>query len=241
MLLSIYLMRLRNSKFIQFFANLISILLKYQPKELGIEEQLQAVVEEIEKIKPLHGSDKSSEISAELKDLDDFRDDCINGIEKVLDGYTNHYDPDIKKTAELLLSKIQNYGPTIARQNYPTETASLTSITDAFISEEKFITGLAKLTLTTWVGKLKEKNDFFNQRYLDRVDESAKKNDDKIKELRQSTTTNYYELRDHLNAHYTLKKEKFSPIMAELNVLIDEYNGIIKRRRGSKDTEDKED
>lgn len=239
MLKSIILRKLRNSEFIQFFSNFFSILLKHRPAEIGIQEQLTPVVEDLEKIKTIHGNGKGSDISKELEDIDTRRDNCITGIQTVIEGYTYHYDDEMKEAAEILLSKINNYGPSIARQNYPTETSTLNSIAAAFTGEEKYMAALLKLTLTDWVVKMEEENVYFDQRYLDRVDESSKQSDDKIKELRKSTTENYYELRDHLNAHSTLKKEVYQTVMAELNGLIDEYNLLIKRRRSGKDEGEK--
>ena len=53
MLKSIILRKLRNSEFIQFFSNFFSILLKHRPAEIGIQEQLTPVVEDLEKIKTI--------------------------------------------------------------------------------------------------------------------------------------------------------------------------------------------
>ncbi len=238
MLQIIKLLRLRNSEFIQFFFDFIKIILRHKPEELGVKEQLNPVVEEFEKVKSLYGAGQGSRISKDLEDIDGDRDSCINGIHGVIDAYTNHYDDEVKAAANLLLDKIENYGPSIAKQNYQAETISLTGLTEAFSSEPTYIEALAKISLTEWVGQMKSKNDFFNDRYHDRVDEIAVQSNDKIKELRKTITTNYYTLRDHLNAHSTLKGEAFKIVMAKLNELITEYNLVIKKRQGSTNGEE---
>ncbi len=234
MLRSIKLLCLRNSEFIQFFTDLISIFSRHNPDELGIENQLNPVADELEKMKDIHGTDRGSEISNELKILDDHRDESITGILKVVEGFMLHYDEAIREAAELLLNKIHNFGPSIARQNYPTETASINGIIDSFNTESKLKEALKLLKLVSWAKKLDSQNQLFNKRYIDRIDESAKQSDDKIKELRSTTTENYYILRDHLNAHATLNAEGgYIPLIDQLNELTDEYNLLINRRIGT--------
>lgn len=237
MLRNLRFSRLRNSEFIQFIADLIAILLKFNPKELGIEKQLTPINTGLEKINELQGISRGSDISKELEDIDTRRDNCIDGIIAVAEAYQHHYDPEFVEAATLLLNKINNYGDAIARQNYPTETASINGISGAFSSEPLLIKALTNLHLTDWAAKLKEENDYFNQRFLDRVDETSKKSDDKTIELRKTTTDNYHTLRIHLNSHATLHPATFKPIVDQLNELIDKYNGIIKRRSGGKNKE----
>ncbi len=238
MLQTIKLMKLRVKEFIQFFADFTSILERNNPEALKIKEQLKPVVDELEKIKVIDGTDKGSDISEELKLIDERRDDDITGIRIVVEGYTYYYEEKTRKAAELLLNIIDNYGPSIARQNYPTETASINGIMEKFKSDDECKNALSLLNLNNWTVKLDEENTLFNQRYLDRVDEKAKQSEEKIKELRKSTTDYYYELRDHLNSHSTLNKGSYKPVMDKLNKLIEEYNGIVNRRKGGKSSEE---
>ena len=234
MFLSINLQKLRNSEFIQFFVDLLSIFLKQKPEELGIKDQLDPISPDLESIKSIHGTMKGSEISDELKTIDNRRDNCIMGIRMVLEGYTFHYDPIINEAAQVLLNKIDTFGSKIAKQNYPTETTSLKGIYESFTKEEKLINALALLNLTAWVGQMDKDNTLFNTRYLDRVDETSKQSDDKIKVLRKSVTEKYSTLRSHMTSHATLKPtENYKLVIDQTNTLIDQYNTIIKRRGGN--------
>lgn len=240
MLRSIKLLRLRNSEFIQFFTDLFSIFNRHNPEELGVKNQLSPVIDELDKIKNIHGTDKGSDISDELKNIDNQRDESITGILKVVEGFMLHYDEAIREAAGLLLNKINNFGPSIARQNYPSETTSINGIIDSFNTEPKLKDALKLLKLAEWTKKLDSQNKLFSKRYIDRIDESAKQSDDKIKELRTITTENYYTLRDHLNAHATLNAAGgYIPLIDQLNELIDEYNLLINRRIGTKADEAK--
>jgi len=234
MLQNLKFSRIRNSEFIQFIVDFIAILLKFNPKELGIEEQLNPVETELKKMEELQGANRGSDISKELGEIDTRRDNCIDGILGIAEAYLLHFNQEFREAASLIVNKINNYGTAIARQNYPTETASINGITAAFSSEPALQNALTKLHLTEWAAKLKEENDFFNQRFLDRVDETSKKSDLKTKELRKNITDNYNTLRNHLNSHSTLNATTFKPIMDQLNELIDKYNGMVNRRSGGK-------
>ena len=233
MIKSITLQKLRNSEFIQFFLNMFSIIRKYDTNELNIDGELNAVVDEVEKIKKNHGADKGSEISNELKEIDNRRDDCITGIRMIAEAYTYHYEKNIKEAAELLLNKIDDFGPSIAKQNYPTETTSINGIVDAFNTDKKFKEALNLLHLLDWAAQMDTENTYFNQRYLDRIDEQSKQSVENIKDLRKLSTEKYYTLRDHLVAHATLQGEPYTTIINQLNELIDEYNIVLNRRKGS--------
>jgi hypothetical protein len=238
MILSIYLQRLRNSEFIQFFTDLISIFKKQNPEELGIKAQLDPLEKDVESIKTVQGTLKGSDISDELKGIDNRRDDCITGIRTVIEGFTYHFEQNIREAAEALLTKIDSFGSSIARQNYPTETTSLKGIIDSFTKEEKLKSALSLVNLTSWAAQMEKENNLFNQRYLDRIDETSKQSEDKITALRKSTIEKYFTLREHVSSHATLNtNENFKTIIDQLNALIDKYNGIIKRRGGNNKTD----
>ncbi len=230
--------KLRNSEFIQFIADLLSIFQKQNTTELGIKEQIDPIIPDLESMKTIHGTMKGSDISDELKAIDDRRDDCIKGIHAVLEGFTYHFDTNIKEAAQTLLNTIDTFGASIAKQNYPTETTSLKGIIDIFNTQEKAKSAVALLNIGTWANQTEKENNLFNTRYLDRVDETAKLTDDKIKELRKSITEKYFTLRDHVTAHATLKQnENYKLIIDQLNSLIEKYNGIVKKRVGNNKTD----
>jgi hypothetical protein len=233
MILSIYFKKLRNSEFIQFFTDLFSILAKFNTKEMLIQDQIEPIKPDLETVRTINATATGSDISDELDEIDNRRDKCINGIKTVVEGYTNHYDAKIREAAQLLLNKIETFGPGIAKQNYPTETTSLKGIVDAFKNEEKLKLALAFLGLTPWAEKMEEENNLFNTRYLARVDEVSKETNDKIIVLRKSINEKYYTLREHIKSHATLKtNDQYPALIDQLNALIDKYNGIVKRRSG---------
>ncbi len=238
MLRFVKLMKLRNREFIQFFTDLISILLRHKPEELRIRKQLEPVANEIESIKSLREQGRGNSISDELRDIDSRRDDDITGIRTVVEGYTYHYDAETKEAAKLLLKTIDDFGPSIARQNYQGETDSLNGLINKFRNDEKCKNAVSLLHMNEWEIKMDDENKHFNTRYIDRLDENSKKIEEKTKELRATTTDYYYVLRNHLNAHATLHTETYKPVIDLINELIDDYNLVINRRMGGKNGED---
>jgi molybdopterin converting factor small subunit len=231
---------LRNSEFIEFFTNLIAIIFKFDPEKLGIKKRFELIEPNLKKVEELHGKLKKSKFTKEKEDLDKERDKCIKGISKIIDGYTDHYDEKIKEAAEILLAKIDTYGSSIADQNYPTETTSLTGITTAFTTEKIYIQALETLHLAEWSQLMKEKNDTFRDRYLASIEEKALVDEEKVKDLRITIGQDYGELKKHINAHLTLTPENYQALVAEINSLLDEFNGLLNRRKGGKDDDQEE-
>lgn len=230
MLLTIYLRKLRNSEFIQFVTDLFSIFNKHNTQAIGIKDQLDPIATDLESMKTVQATMKS-DANDTIKSIDDRRDDCITGIRTVIDGYTYHYDPNYSEAAQLLLEKIDSFGTSIARQNYPTETVSLNGIYDSFTKDEKLKKAVSLLNITSWADQMNADNTLFNQQFLNKVDEDSKQSNDKIVELRKSVMEKYATLRTHVNSHATLNtNESYKVIVDQLNTLIETYNGIIKRR-----------
>ncbi|MBN1253401.1 MAG: hypothetical protein JXR51_16445 [Bacteroidales bacterium] len=241
MLQTIKLYNLRNGEFLQFFIDAITISLKFNTEELGIKEQINSIISEIESFKSIYGQNRGSDISDELKDIDIRRDNCITGIRIVLEGYKHHYNTAFSEAATILLNKIDSFGSAIARQNYQIETSSINGIINSFNKEENLSNAILTLSLTDWINKMDEENKLFNRRYLDRIDEASKQSEDKVKELRKTTIEKYRIFSNHLTAHITLKgEESYKPISDQLNELIDKYNLIISRRVNTKTEEEAE-
>ena len=238
MLQTIKLMKLRIKEFTQFFMDLITIIDRYGGEKLKVATQVKPVAENTKKLKEISDEERGSEISDELKQIDDNRDEDIIGIRTVVEGYTHHYDEKIKEAAELLLKSIDHFGPSIAKQNYPTETASLSGISKKFTTDKKCIEALSVIHLNDWFLKMDKENKFFNERYIDRTDENSKKLDEKAKELRKTVTEDYYTLRNHLNAYATIEEEAYSPVIKQINDLIVQYNDMVARRQGNKGDEE---
>lgn len=231
MLLTIRLNHLRNAEFLQFFTDITSVCSTIDAEALGIKNQQAALQASINKLKAGFGKERGSALTAELTDMDTLRDKAISGIKAVAEAYTNHYDPEVVKAGERLLAKINSYGKNMAKMNYQSETSALTNLNDSLTTEAVLIAAIDKLHLTDWSAYLNTVNVQFNERFMDRIDEIAAKDDATFVALRDEVCDAYQLFCTHVEAHITLKGvETYKPLIDPLNTLIEKYNLILSRR-----------
>lgn len=231
MLQSIKLNHLRSGEFIQFYTDVISICDQANSEELGIKLQVDDLKKKVKTLNNGYGKERGSDITIELSEIDSRRDNCITGIRAVADAYSLHYNNDFAEAANHLITKIDSYGGRIAKQNYQAETTILNNLCDAFEQVKELKEALQKLHLSAWAKTLKQENQLFNQRFIDRINESAQQNEEKFKELRDQVNDAYRIFCNHISAHVTLKGiEGYAAIVDPLNSLIENYNLTIKRR-----------
>ncbi|MBI9069498.1 MAG: hypothetical protein JEZ09_19535 [Salinivirgaceae bacterium] len=231
MIESINLRSLRSGEFTQFTNDVMAILAKADTETLGIKDQAADFNTAVEQLQAGFNKERGSDITAELTEIDARRDACISGIEKLSEAYTLHFEPVIAKAAQELLHKIESYGPRIAKQNYQTETTIINNLTQAVETDADLKDAVSKLYLSDWFDQLKKENNWFSQRFLDRIDEEAQQSDEKFKELRDTASEAYRTLCMHITAHVTLKGiAGYDAIINQLNSLIDAYNLTLKRR-----------
>ncbi|TAJ12122.1 hypothetical protein DMA11_14240 [Marinilabiliaceae bacterium JC017] len=231
MFLSIDITRFRNSEFIQFLKNLIQIIKSFtllieelQPKVTPLENEVNDMTNSL---KPERGS----HITQEIVDLDGRRDFALTGIEKMLEGMTNHYNDQTATAAQALLETINNFGSGLARMNYQAETSVINSLIEKWNNEEELVNAVSSLNIGDWVNELDEANTLFNDRYLARVKESAQAPDIKMADLRKAATGHYRELLKFITAYATLDEtNSYNPLIREVNQLIEQYNRLIAQR-----------
>lgn len=231
MFLSIHLNNLRNSEFIQFFNDILSIYNKCDTQTLGVKVQVDTLEHLIVRLQKGFGKKRASNISEELAEIDARRDNCITAIRNITESYVLHYNKNTAHAANKLLQKIDSFGPSIARQNYQAETSIINKLSHSFNTEPELQKALNLLHLKEWAEQLKKENKLFNLRFLDRINEEAQDNNENFLALRIEVTGHYRTLCNHITAHATLKgKEAYLPIIDPINSLIENYNTTLKRR-----------
>jgi hypothetical protein len=236
MINSISLKGLRNSEFVQFGTDVLSIIKINDPQALGVLAQYDAFASANKVVEGLFNKEQASAATDELVALDDQRDRLINGINALVLGYTYSTDENQKKNALLLQVNIDSYGSGIAKENYQSETAIITNLLDDWATKPELSAAVAVLNLATWQTQLAAANAAFNAKYLVRTQEMGSAPPDSLKEKRTEATNAYYELRDFIDSFFTINKGAmpFSKTTNELNALIDQYNRLIAGRgRGS--------
>ncbi len=232
MLNTIQLMKLKNLEFTRFFRSFIDFLNDDLSFTSSIDKELSPLISKLDKIDVILRYNRKSEYTDELKKADRLRKNAIIGIRKYAEANTYHYNNDIKIAAKHILDILDKFGSSITLIDKFSRTSSINNVITVIKKDNENINALATLQLNDWINKLDETNQTFTSILRKSVKKKSEKSTDKIKDLRQQASNDYYELRDYINACYKLNTETFSPVVARLNQLIKEYNTLVNRRKG---------
>lgn len=233
----------RNDEYIQFCKDVQQVCEQANPETLQVKEQLDIMKTGTVKMETAYLQTKGSELTKKITAEDDVRDIAINGISKMADAYTHHYNTEFVEAGERILSHIKKYGTSIAEMNYQAETTALTDLIDFVKNDEKLNAAVTVLNMNEWFTKLEESNTEFNSLYMQRIDEEAGKPKLNLKELRKESVGYYRKLTDHLQAYATVNpSDLYESTINKFNELTDKYNHIRKKKKGNTtDDENTED
>lgn len=90
------------------------------------------------------------------------------------------------------------------------------------------------LGLTSWFNELKESNDLFDHKYLERNKAYAEAPKEKFADVRKETEAAYEEMDKHLSAHAVITPgAQYDQVINQINQLIATYNQNVNNRIGS--------
>ena len=122
------------------------------------------------------------------------------------------------------------------------ETAVLDSIISDWKNSTELTEALATLDFTSWAAELKKANTLYSSTHQDRIDDKLETNGGSFSELRPRTQVAYEKLCKGIAAHFELDENpEHLKLINAINLIIEEYNLILKMREGSKDDEDNSD
>ncbi len=238
MLQSIELQKLRNSEYIQFTNQFLTIVNTHNPTTLQVKPGYDDLLAKITNIESIFKSKQGSKITDTLKEKDILRDNCITGIYYAILSNSYHFAPAKKAAATALLDVLKVYGSGIATQNYNAETATLKSlITDLKLPENVAHTN--ELGITPWVLEMETHNNSFDTLFLERNRETGLDQNDSIEYKRIACNIAYHNLKDMINSYYTItnKATIYVNCINELNALVAYYNNLLVNRIGNNDVE----
>ncbi|MBW8361432.1 MAG: hypothetical protein K0M56_04520 [Kaistella sp.] len=230
---AIDLRMLRNAEYLQYMKDFAGIINLNGPASLQIAAKLTAFTTETAELEDLFKKALANDRTRIILQLDERRDNAINGISAFLQGYSYHYEADKKKNAEKLLANMAMYGSGIARQNYQSETATLNNMLNDFAQKPELAAAVTAFSLQPWLSELQDANTQFNDEYLTRTQEYGTANPETIKSKREEVNETYYALRDRIDALHTLVETPPSPyttVINQLNALTDQYNALLLHR-----------
>lgn len=229
----INLANLRNAEYLQYTKNFADIVKRNDPTLLKVEAKYDALINKNGELDTLFKKILANENTAEILALDERRDDAINGIYYVAQGYDYHFTALLQTAGKKIKDSISLYGSSIWKLNYQSETATISSLIMDWENKPELTAALNALNLGSWKDELKAANIAFNEKYLDRTQEYGNATPENLKSKREETNQVYYELRNRIDALHLLVETAPSPyttVINQLNALIDQYNTLLNNR-----------
>ena len=227
------------AELIQFLNSIVNICENHDPEALHILPQVNAVANANKELKIANAVARKSSFTSSIENIDLLRDKCIIGIKLCAEAFIYHFKPEKSTAAKYIFESIDRHGKSIAKQNYPAETAILNKIFSNWTTDPKLIAALETLGINDWAIELKRLNDlFFNKNRL-RNNEIASLPDKDCLEKGKIAIAAYRKLISVIEAHITLSVDNsYDKMVNKFNVIIKKYNIIVSRRK-KKDDEDK--
>lgn len=220
---------LRNSEFLQFMFDVISICLKHKAKTTDIQTQVTALNTSVTNLASVFKVEQGSILSKTLHDLDLRRDNCFIGTCQLINSHLRSPIALMQNAATLLENNIEKYGHNIAELNYPAETSTINSILKDWENDSRLTSATELLNLAPWINELQTTNQEFNNIFMNRVEETNQKPSLKTIEARKVTTAAYRTLVQHIDARALLASDNsYEALVGELNVLIVKYNRVAQ-------------
>jgi len=236
MINNISLQPLRNGEYIQFLTDTLNIVLKSNPEALNISAQYDALRTAIDSMATIFKINQGSVVTKEIEAMDERRDNAINGLSLLVQGFSYSIDPEIKKQGKILSAHLSLFGPRIAKDNYQSETTILRNIVNDWKNKPELQEAMACLNLNNWLAELETANNEFNLAYVKRNEELAKTPADKLKELRNTANDLYYKLRNRINSNFDINDgaEPWATTINRINQTIGNYTFLLTRRQAGK-------
>lgn len=226
-----YVNRYRNAEYLQYMKDVVKLVNKQDVNVLLLVNQRDALVKKVIKIEEIYQQGQGSSLTQEIIDLDARRDSAFIGIKTLVNSYGYHFNKRLQEASEKISKAIQVYGTDVTRKSYQEETAIITSLLNDLVTKESLVTALSDLGVTEWIVELRDANENFTTKYLERVEEKASNPSINVTSLREETTVLYKELLNHIEAHKTLtKSETYLVISDEIEVLTKQYNLVVDNR-----------
>lgn len=235
---SIVFRKLRNSEFLQFLKDLLFIICNYKFVVEQLQNKIGPLKKDVDVFVSVYNPEKGSSLTREIVELDKRRDNALNGLELVLEGFTLYFDEEISEAAQVLFKSINHLGKGLTRLNYQAETSVIQSLVNQWEADETMVNAISKLNLTPWVNELVQANNLFTDTYLLRVKEAARAPEVKLVDVRKEAIIHYRDLLHHITAHATLEESgNYEPLIREINQLIEQYKMIRQRETKESKTE----
>ncbi|MDR1729047.1 MAG: DUF6261 family protein [Prevotellaceae bacterium] len=223
---------LRNDEHFQFHTEVSSLINTVTPDALKIQAQYDAYqslyVQEDEALKKI----VKSALTDDIEKADRQRDLTFSGMATVNRAALNHFNAETVSAARRLQIVFDTYG-NLARKPVNEETSAIYN----FLQELNgaYSGDVAAVGITGWVEELAKNNNAVDALMKGRYNESAKRTDLVLREVRIQLDAVYRIIAERIDALMLIEGgETLQSFIRRLNVIIKKYSDILARRTSSK-------
>lgn len=228
----------RIKEFTQFIRNTLMIVNQHNPTELKVKTQYQELNGLCQQLEKAYELTDNSQLSLQLTQLDERRDQAIICLRTLSEGYVRHPKTAQQEAGKQLLACINRYGNRLYALNYSAETATLKQLLSELQTRPEYQQAIETLQLTDVVNEMKQANQAFEQLFVQRIEETVQSDGLSNRELMRQATEAYRTLLKHLEAHATLTpSNEYQLLIDHLNGNITHFNEIVERRKSTPTSE----
>jgi hypothetical protein len=226
---SILVKKLRNNLHFEFMNSILTLLQALGTTIsliTGVLSKFAALVkEEDDSLDQL----KRYETTQEIHDEDGRRDNAFYQLYNLVRSGAKHFD-EVKRKAAERISNIMREFKGAPKLPLAEESAAIHHLLQKL---EKVSNDVNLLGLNDWVNEMKNANDKVRTLMANRESEAANKAQHKVKAARIAVDEAYSEIVACIEAAAIVENlDSSSPLIAEINARIDEYNNVLAREKG---------
>lgn len=229
-LLKLKLKDLRNEEHYKFNLDLAGLVNQFTPEALGIQTLYPAHQAALADEAALLNVVRASTLTDDLIEADRLRDETYRGLSGTVRSARNHFDPEIRKSANELNLLFETYGE-VADRPYDQESAAIIKLITEL--EGPYLAEVTTLGLASWVTELKKRNNAFNSLKDQRYSEATAKPSQSLKLTRLKTDRAYRAIEKRINALIEINgAQAYSGFAGGLNQRIENYRLLLAQRQG---------
>ena len=239
-ILRLSLKSLWNSEYTIFVNQIVSIVKKYDIKELHLSKSFERITLKMKVLEKIKAQELSNTISNELQELDNERDTLFNTITNQVTAMGKLSLPSIVPQVSVLNHFLDIHGRDIATANYNSETKRISDFLKDYEAKPEVKTAVDGLNMKLWFDQLNVVNVAFDKQFLQRSSENAATEKVDSRGIRSITDKDLIDFFDAIEFCATEYEElDYASLADDLNDLILYYRTQLKarstRHHGGKD------
>lgn len=225
---------LRNAAHYQFHSDFVTLVERYTPQELSIEELYALYTPQYDNEGVALVAISKSEFTEVLEEADKSRDQIYRGTIDDVSSKVNHFKADVREAAKKVKIISDSYG-NLAPKPYDEESAFLTSLIDDI--RTKAPAEMVLLNLKDWIEELEVRNNAVITIQSSRNSQEADRTELRMKDVRVEVDAAYNKIVKRINALIELNGEDtYAGFVKELNARIERAQIAVAQSRAKKST-----